>query len=123
MINAFNEDGERPSTMIGDIELENVVFAYPTRKEVSVSVYRRNYNIYTVYYSNVQVLNNMSVKVPSGMTVAFVGASGCGKSTIVQLVQRFYDPDHGRVRISYIQNKYFLLYDYRSYLMVEISKH
>jgi len=41
----------------------------------------------------------MTVKIPSGLTVAFVGASGCGKSTIIQLIQRFYDPDNGRVSV------------------------
>lgn len=41
----------------------------------------------------------MSVKIPSGLTVAFVGASGCGKSTTIQLLQRFYDPDSGRVSV------------------------
>jgi hypothetical protein len=38
MINAFNEDGERPAAVIGDLEFENIVFAYPTRKEVPVSI-------------------------------------------------------------------------------------
>lgn len=37
------------------------------------------------------------MEINRGQTVALVGSSGCGKSTIVQLIQRFYDPDHGRV--------------------------
>lgn len=39
----------------------------------------------------------MNLKVERGKTVALVGESGCGKSTIVQLIQRYYDPDEGRV--------------------------
>ncbi|CAF4354164.1 unnamed protein product, partial [Rotaria sordida] len=57
---------------------DNVTFTYPARQETSV-------------------LNNLSLKISSGKTVALVGASGCGKSTIIQLIQRFYDPDQGRV--------------------------
>ncbi len=37
------------------------------------------------------------MKVPSGKTVALCGSSGCGKSTSIQLIQRFYDPDNGEV--------------------------
>ena len=40
MINAFSEDGERPTTITGDLELEDVVFAYPTRKEMPVGIFR-----------------------------------------------------------------------------------
>ena len=44
-----------------------------------------------------QILKGLSLKVESGQTVALVGNSGCGKSTTVQLLQRLYDPDEGRV--------------------------
>jgi len=44
-----------------------------------------------------QVLNGLNVSVKPGQTLAFVGSSGCGKSTSVQLLERFYDPDQGRV--------------------------
>ena len=63
---------------------------------------------------SIQILNKLSLKVPSGKTVALVGASGCGsrfalsltfsfsspllsESTTIQLIQRFYDPDEGQV--------------------------
>ena len=39
------------------------------------------------------------MKIEKGQTVALVGASGCGKSTVMQLIQRFYDVDSGEVRI------------------------
>lgn len=44
-----------------------------------------------------QVLNDLIVSVKPGQTLAFVGSSGCGKSTSVQLLERFYDPDEGQV--------------------------
>lgn len=40
----------------------------------------------------------MSLRVTSGQTMALVGSSGCGKSTTIQLLQRFYDPQEGSVR-------------------------
>jgi ABC-type multidrug transport system fused ATPase/permease subunit len=44
-----------------------------------------------------QVLQGLNLTVKSGETVALVGSSGCGKSTIMQLVQRLYDPAQGKV--------------------------
>jgi ATP-binding cassette subfamily B (MDR/TAP) protein 1 len=57
----------------GNIELEKVMFSYPTRKQM-------------------KVFNGISLSIKAGQTVAFVGSSGCGKSTIIQLLERFYDP-------------------------------
>ena len=45
-----------------------------------------------------QILRGVSFTVRPGQTVALVGSSGCGKSTCVQLIQRFYDPSQGEVR-------------------------
>jgi len=47
-----------------------------------------------------QVLRGVHLQIRRGQTVALVGSSGCGKSTIVQLLQRFYDPEEGKVGIS-----------------------
>ncbi len=44
-----------------------------------------------------QVLSGLSFRADVGQTVALVGSSGCGKSTTVQLIQRFYDPLEGQV--------------------------
>lgn len=52
-----------------------------------------------VYYAMKQILNGLSLRIAKGQTVALVGSSGCGKSTVVQLVQRFYDPLGGAVMI------------------------
>ncbi|KAI9478248.1 MAG: P-loop containing nucleoside triphosphate hydrolase protein [Benjaminiella poitrasii] len=77
-IKTDNDQGERPSKIYGTIELKNVTFAYPTRHTV-------------------KTLDDMSLKITPGTTVAFVGPSGSGKSTIVQLIQRFYDPNEGEI--------------------------
>ncbi|NXT55084.1 MDR1A protein, partial [Pluvianellus socialis] len=44
-----------------------------------------------------QILKGLNLKISCGQTVALVGGSGCGKSTTVQLIQRFYDPKEGMV--------------------------
>jgi len=64
----------------GSLEYQNVRFRYPTRPEVAA-------------------LDDFSLKVSPGETVAVVGPSGAGKSTLFQLAQRFYDPEAGTVRI------------------------
>jgi len=64
----------------GAVAFDHVTFRYPTRPEVSA-------------------LNDFSLDVAPGETVAVVGPSGAGKSTLFQLVQRFYDPESGTVRI------------------------
>ncbi|KAK4427430.1 ABC transporter B family member 19 [Sesamum alatum] len=61
-----------------DLEFKHVTFAYPSRP-------------------NVIVLNNFSLKIKGGTMVALVGGSGSGKSTVIWLIQRFYDPTKGRV--------------------------
>ena len=47
------------------------------------------------------VLNGLDIVVEPGNTVALVGSSGCGKSTTVSLIERFYDPEGGEVVCSY----------------------
>ncbi len=56
-------------------------------------------NVGFAYNENTQVLNNISFKIPKGKTVALVGSSGGGKSTIADLVPRFYDPTQGQILI------------------------
>ncbi|KAI5080031.1 hypothetical protein GOP47_0005510 [Adiantum capillus-veneris] len=74
------EDGLKLTEVKGDIELRNVVFSYPSRPDVII-------------------FNNFSLSIPSGRTVALVGGSGSGKSTVVSLMERFYDPQEGLVLI------------------------
>uniref|UniRef100_A0A663EMJ4 ABC-type xenobiotic transporter n=1 Tax=Aquila chrysaetos chrysaetos TaxID=223781 RepID=A0A663EMJ4_AQUCH len=77
-IDSYSEEGEKLSDFEGSIEFRNVHFVYPTRPEV-------------------QVLQGLNVKVNKGQTLALVGSSGCGKSTSIQLLERFYDPVEGQV--------------------------
>ncbi|XP_049336167.1 ATP-dependent translocase ABCB1 isoform X10 [Astyanax mexicanus] len=79
-IDSSSEEGYKPDSVRGDIEFRNVHFSYPSRKDV-------------------KILQGMSLKVPHGKTIALVGASGCGKSTTIQLLQRFYDPEAGEVTL------------------------
>ncbi|ESQ44925.1 hypothetical protein EUTSA_v10010064mg [Eutrema salsugineum] len=68
----------KPPNVYGSIELKNIDFCYPTRPEVLV-------------------LSNFSLKVSGGQTVAVVGVSGSGKSTIISLIERYYDPVAGQI--------------------------
>uniref|UniRef100_A0A8C1W013 ATP-binding cassette sub-family B member 5 n=1 Tax=Cyprinus carpio TaxID=7962 RepID=A0A8C1W013_CYPCA len=79
-IDSSSNEGHKPDHVIGDIEFKNIHFSYPSRKDV-------------------KILQEMSLKIPHGKTIALVGASGCGKSTTIQLLQRFYDPDSGEVTL------------------------
>ncbi|CAH1787977.1 unnamed protein product [Owenia fusiformis] len=79
-IDSNSEEGLKPRGVIGNIEFKNIYFRYPSRPDV-------------------QVLNGMNLKVSVGQTVALVGSSGCGKSTSVALMQRFYDPLSGDITI------------------------
>jgi len=63
----------------GRIEMDNIKFTYPTK-------------------SDIQVIKGISITVEKNKTVALVGTSGCGKSTIIQLVERFYYTDAGSVK-------------------------
>ena len=77
-IDSISNDGVKPKVCEGDISFRNVVFHYPSRKDV-------------------KILDEFSIDIEKGSTVALVGSSGCGKSTCVQLLQRLYDPDSGEI--------------------------
>lgn len=63
--------------------MRDVEFCYPTRPSQ-------------------RVLKGIDLKMEAGKTIALVGSSGCGKSTILQLFQRFYDPDSGFIVSNHI---------------------
>ena len=71
---------KRKTRMQGDIKLRGVCFAYPAR-------------------SDVQVFDDLDLDITAGQTVALVGQSGSGKSTIIQLLERFYDPLAGTIEV------------------------
>ena len=50
------------------------------------------------------------MKIPNGKTVALCGSSGCGKSTSIQLIQRLYDPEQGRVNNIVLQYQFIYLF-------------
>ena len=54
-------------------------------------------NLNVVLLFSLQILNNLSMVIKSGEMTAVVGSSGAGKSTAIQLIQRFYDPSEGMV--------------------------
>jgi len=89
-----NKDKQFPSEFKGKIEFKNVTFAYPTKPE----------NI---------ILNNLSLTINPGQHAALVGFSGSGKSTIIQLIERYYDPVKGDVFIDDINVKDYNLYKLR----------
>lgn len=63
-----------------------------------------------------RVLNNVSFTIPAGSSVAFVGPSGGGKSTIVKLLYRFYQPQSGTIRVDGTAIESYRLGSYRSNL-------
>ncbi|KAJ0704244.1 putative ABC-type xenobiotic transporter [Helianthus annuus] len=92
VIDSENMEGEILQEVCGEVEFKNVKFAYPSRPES-------------------MVFEDFNLKVPAGKTVALVGGSGSGKSTVIALLQRFYDPRGGEicvdgVRIDKLQLKW-----------------
>jgi ATP-binding cassette subfamily B (MDR/TAP) protein 1 len=78
----------------GKIEFRNVWFRYPTRKQDFV-------------------LKGLQLTINPGEQVALVGESGCGKSTFINLLMRFYDPDFGEVLLDDVNIKEYNLHDLR----------
>ena len=85
-----------PDNLRGKIEFRNVTFAYPTKPDIDV-------------------LKNVSFIIEPGQSAGLVGYSGCGKSTIIQLIERFYDVEegNGEVLIDDINVKDYNIYSLR----------
>uniref|UniRef100_A0A7I4E2T3 Uncharacterized protein n=1 Tax=Physcomitrium patens TaxID=3218 RepID=A0A7I4E2T3_PHYPA len=77
-INVESPGAKELSSVHGRIEFRNVQFSYPSRPDVVI-------------------FRNFSLDIPASKTVAIVGGSGSGKSTVVSLIERFYDPNEGEV--------------------------
>lgn len=73
-------------------------------------------NLSFSYADNTPVLTNINLEVKKGQTIALVGASGGGKSTLVDLLPRFYDPQNGKISIDGIDIKDLIIDDLRSLL-------
>ncbi|KAI3460732.1 hypothetical protein Pfo_017395 [Paulownia fortunei] len=89
-IDPSDESGMKLVSVKGEIELKHVSFKYPTRPDV-------------------QIFRDLSLTIHRGKTVALVGESGSGKSTVISLLQRFYDPDSGHVTLDGIEIHKFQL--------------
>lgn len=96
-IDHWNQDGESVTNVDGTIEFRDVHFRYPTRP-------------------NVPVLRGLNLTVKPGQYVALVGASGCGKSTTIALMERFYDPLAGGIYVDGKEISQLKLSQYRSFL-------
>ncbi|KAL5700418.1 ABC-type xenobiotic transporter [Ranunculus cassubicifolius] len=89
-IDSSDTGGLKLEDIHGDIELKDICFRYPTRPHE-------------------QIFDGLSLSIPSGHTVALVGESGSGKSTVISLIQRFYDPQAGEILIDSINLKEYQL--------------
>ena len=78
VIDGLSKEGLEPEEAHGDIEISDLVFSYPTRPDI-------------------RVCKGYSLSIKKGENVALCGMSGAGKSTIVNLLLRFYDPESGSI--------------------------
>lgn len=89
-IDPYDMNGQKLHDISGDIELKDIYFCYPARPQESI-------------------FSGFSLSIPKGTTTALVGRSGSGKSTVISLIVRFYDPQAGEVLIDGINIKEFQL--------------
>ena len=88
-----------PAPLRGDVRFESVSFAYPSRPDR-------------------QALDAVSLAVKPGETVAFVGPSGAGKTTVMQMIQRFYGPQEGAIKLDGVDLREMQREDFRSQIAV-----
>lgn len=79
-IDSMSNEGLKPEKLTGNIEFKSVKFEYPTSPGITV-------------------LSDFNMQIKNGQTIAFVGHSGCGKSTTISLLLRFYDVTGGSIEL------------------------
>jgi ATP-binding cassette subfamily B (MDR/TAP) protein 1 len=97
VIDCWSNDGQPVTSIEGTVEFRNVRFRYPTRPEQPV-------------------LRGLNFHVKPGQYVALVGASGCGKSTTIALLERFYNPLAGGIYIDGKEISSLNINNYRSFI-------
>ncbi|KAI3748057.1 hypothetical protein L6452_10888 [Arctium lappa] len=97
LIEPEDPDGKKPEIITGHVELRDVYFAYPSRPDV-------------------MIFNCFSINIEAGKSTALVGQSGSGKSTIIGLIERFYDPMKGVVKVDGLDIKSYHLRTLRKYI-------
>ena len=80
LIDANPSAGLKVNDVQGNVEVKEAEFHYPTRP-------------------NIQILKRLQLSIKKGESIALVGESGCGKSTVIQLIQRLYDLENGKIEI------------------------
>ena len=83
----------------GNITLSDIEFTYPTK-------------------ASIKIIDKIEIEVRKNKTVALVGSSGCGKSTIISLVERFYDPHGGLVKYGEQEVKDLDPRSYKSFMAI-----
>ena len=99
-------------------DIENIGQA-PKMSRIEGNVEFRNIDF--SYNVGGKVLNNINFKVNSGDRIALVGATGSGKTTIISLLSRFYDPTNGEILVDGKNIKYVDLYSYRSQMGIMLQ--
>ena len=80
LIDANPSTGLKVNEVQGNVDVKDAEFHYPTRP-------------------NIQILKRLQLSIKKGESIALVGESGCGKSTVIQLIQRLYDLENGKIEI------------------------
>ena len=96
-IDSWSNEGHPVTAVEGTVEFRDVHFRYPTRPEQPV-------------------LRGLNLSVKPGQYIALVGASGCGKSTTIALLERFYDPLVGGIYVDGKEISSLNINDYRSFI-------
>lgn len=90
------------SKLLGTVEFKNVSFTYPNTDKI--------------------ILNNINLKINQGETIAIMGATGCGKTSLVNLIPRFYDVTSGEVLVDGINVKEYNQKDLREKVSIALQK-